>query len=107
MYWYDEILTYADSVKNRLVQKYDGWVGFYNRSKIKSYNDFKNGEIMDIERPIMYKNGGDFIEMYPDRSLYSFVPKFNKHRKRVEKNWEYCITYPSSSTTDGFDSIIN
>ena len=107
VYRYDDILTYADSVKNRLVQKYDGWVGFYNRSKIKSYNDFKKGEIMDIERPIMYKNGGDFIEMYPDRSLYSFVPKFNKHRKRVEKNWEYCITYPSSSATDGFDSIIN
>ncbi len=107
VYRYDDILTYADSVKNRLVQKYDGWVGFYNRSKIKSYNDFKNGEIMDIERPIMYKNGGDFIEMYPDRSLYSFVPKFNKSRKRVEKNWEYCITYPSSSTTDGFESIIN
>ena len=107
VYRYDDILTYADSVKNRLVQKYDGWVGFYNRSKIKSYNNFEKGEIMDIERPIMYKNGGDFIEMYPDRSLYSFVPKFNKHRKRVEKNWEYCITYPSSSTTDGFDSIIN
>ena len=107
VYRYDDILTYADSVKNRLVQKYDGWVGFYNRSKIKSYNDFKKGEIMDIERPIMYKNGGDFIEMYPDRSLYSFVPKFNKSRKRVEKNWEYCITYPSSSTTDGFESIIN
>lgn len=107
VYRYDDILTYADSVKNRLVQKYDGWVGFYNRSKIKSYSDFKKDKIMDIERPIMYKNGGDFIEMYPDRSLYSFVPKFNKHRKRVEKNWEYCITYPSSSTTDGFDSIIN
>lgn len=107
VYRYDDILTYADSVKNRLVQKYDGWVGFYNRSKIKSYNNFEKGEIMDIERPIMYKNGGDFIEMYPDRSLYSFVPKFNKYRKRVEKNWEYCITYPSSSTTDGFDSIIN
>lgn len=107
VYRYDDILTYADSVKNRLVQKYDGWVGFYNRSKIKSYSNFEKDEIMDIDRPIMYKNGGDFIEMYPDRSLYSFVPKFNKHRKRVEKNWEYCITYPSSSTTDGFDSIIN
>lgn len=107
VYRYDDILTYADSVKNRLVQKYDGWVGFYNRSKIKSYSNFEKDEIMDIERPIMYKNGGDFIEMYPDRSLYSFVPKFNKSRKRVEKNWEYCITYPSSSTTDGFESIIN
>lgn len=107
VYRYDDILSFADSVKNRLIQRYDGWVGFYNRSKIKSYDDFKNDVVMDIERPIMYKNGGDFIEMYPDRSLYSFVPKFNKYRQRVEKNWEYCITYPSSSTTDGFEVIIS
>ena len=25
----------------------------------------------------------------------------------MEKNWNYCITYPSSSTTEGFDDIIN
>lgn len=62
---------------------------------------------MDIERPIMYKNGGDFVDMYPDRSLYSFVPKFNSKRKRIEKNWDYYITYPSSSTTDGFDEFID
>ena len=107
IYRYDDILQFDESISNRLIKKYDGWVGFYNRSKIKSYSDFENGDIMDIERPIMYKNGGDFIEMYPDRSLYSFVPKFNKYRNRIEKNWEYCITYPSSSTTEGFESIIN
>lgn len=107
IYRYDDILQFDESISNRLIKKYDGWVGFYNRSKIKSYSNFENGDIMDIERPIMYKNGGDFIEMYPDRSLYSFVPKFNKYRNRIEKNWEYCITYPSSSTTEGFESIIN
>ena len=107
IYRYDDILQFDESISNRLIKKYDGWVGFYNRSKIKSYSDFENGDIMDIERPIMYKNGGDFIEMYPDRSLYSFVPKFNEYRNRIEKNWEYCITYPSSSTTEGFESIIN
>lgn len=107
IYRYDDILQFDESISNRLIKKYDGWVGFYNRSKIKSYSDFENGDIMDIDRPIMYKNGGDFIEMYPDRSLYSFVPKFNKYRNRIEKNWEYCITYPSSSTTEGFESIIN
>ena len=107
IYRYDDILQFDESISNRLIKKYDGWVGFYNRSKIKSYSNFENGDIMDIERPIMYKNGGDFIEMYPDRSLCSFVPKFNKYRNRIEKNWEYCITYPSSSTTEGFESIIN
>ena len=107
IYRYDDILQFDESISNRLIKKYDGWVGFYNRSKIKSYSNFENGDIMDIDRPIMYKNGGDFIEMYPDRSLYSFVPKFNKYRNRIEKNWEYCITYPSSSTTEGFESIIN
>lgn len=107
IYRYDDILQFDESISDRLIKKYDGWVGFYNRSKIKSYSNFENGDIMDIERPIMYKNGGDFIEMYPDRSLYSFVPKFNKYRNRIEKNWEYCITYPSSSTTEGFESIIN
>ena len=107
IYRYDDILQFDESISNRLIKKYDGWVGFYNRSKIKSYSNFENGDIMDIERPIMYKNGGDFIEMYPDRSLYSFVPKFNKYRNRIEKNWEYCITYPSSSTTEGFESIVN
>ena len=43
---------------------------------------------------------GEFIDMYPDRSLYSFVPKYNKHRDRQENNWDYCLTYPYTSVTD-------
>lgn len=73
IYRYDDILQFDESISNRLIKKYDGWVGFYNRSKIKSYSNFENGDIMDIERPIMYKNGGDFIEMYPDRDRKSVV----------------------------------
>ena len=107
IYRVDDILSFDEAKKTRLIKKYNGWIGFNNRSKIKSYSDFKNGDIMDIERPIMYKNGGDFVDMYPDRSLYSFVPKFNSKRKRIEKNWDYYITYPSSSTTDGFDEFID
>ena len=105
-YFYDDILTFDDSVRQRLVEKYNGWLGFLNKSKIKSYSDFMNGEDMKMERPIMYMNGGDFVDMYPGRDLYSFVPKYNKYRNRMEKNWNYCITYPSSSTTEGFDDII-
>ena len=107
IYRVDDILSFDEAKKTRLIKKYNGWIGFNNRSKIKSYSDFKNGDIMDIERPIMYKNGGDFVDMYPDRSLYSFVPKFNSKRKRIEKNWDYYLTYPSSSTTEGFDEFID
>lgn len=107
VYRFDDILSYSDALKTKLVKRYDGWVGFYNRSKIKTYADFSKNNAMDIERPIMYMNGGDFVDMYPTRDLYSFVPKYNKFRKRVEKNWDYCITYPSSSTTKGFENLIN
>lgn len=106
LYEYDDVLTFNDTIEDKLTNKYDGWYGFVNSAKIKSYSDFEANEEMGIERPIMYKNGGDFIDMYPSRDLYSFVPKWNKFRDRIEKNWNYCITYPSSSTTDGFDDII-
>lgn len=104
-YLYDDILTFKNSIKERLISTYNGWVGFYNKSKIKSYENFSESDDLHIERPIMYLNGGDFVDMYPGRDLYSFVPKFNHFRQRIEKNWNYCITYPSSSTTEGFDDI--
>lgn len=105
MYEIDDILTFDDCVKERLIKKYNGWVGFENKSKIKSYKTpFVSGASLEIERPLMNYNGGDFIDMYPDRSLYSFVPKYNSYRKRIEKNWNYCITYPSSSYTPSNDS---
>lgn len=107
LYEYDDILSFQSTVDQRLLVKHDGWVGFKNTSKIKTYLDFTNGEELEIERPMMNMNAGDFVDMYPSRDLYSFVPKYNKYQKRLEKNWEYCITYPASSTTDGFEDIIN
>jgi len=113
LYQYDDIYSFDECVKNRLIKKYNGWLGFENKSKIKSYLNFTTGkdEEMPIERPIMYANGGDFVDMYPSRDLYSFLPKYNNFRKRVEKNWNYCVTYPSSSytpsvSTDPFGDII-
>ena len=113
VYEYDDILPFGESVKQRLVKGFDGWVGFENRPKIKSYEvpsveyTASTREVeMKIERPIMYMNGGDFVDMYPDRKLYSFVPIYNDYRNRFEKNWNYCLTYPSSSTTEGFEDII-
>lgn len=103
LYEYDDIDSFEECYKTKLIKKYNGWLGFYNRSKIKSYKDFQKakevGDELKIERPIMNVNGGDFVDMYPSRDLYSFIPKFNPYRNRIEKNWNYCITYPSSSYT--------
>ena len=43
---------------------------------------------------------GEFIDMYPDRSLFSFLPKYNKYLNRYEYNWDYCITYPYKNYYD-------
>ena len=105
LYEIDDILTFKETINERLIKEYNGWVGFNNRSKMKSYNhSFISGNSLEIEKPLMYYSGGDFIDMCPDRSLYSFVPKYNKYRHRIEKNWNYCITYPSSSYTPSNDS---
>ena len=107
-YLYDDLLTFNESIKQRLIEKHNGWLGFLNKSKIKSYVKFNEDDPQDMkmERPIMYMSGGDYVDMYPGRDLYSFVPKFNEYRNRMERNWNYCLTYPSSSTTEGFDDII-
>lgn len=111
LYEYDDIYTFNDCIDHKLIEKYNGWVGFNNVSKIKSYLNFQDSEEMEIERPLMYLNGGDFVDMYPGRNLYSFLPIYNTYRKRIEKNWNYCVTYPSSSYTpsssaDPFSDII-
>ena len=111
VYTADDIDSYRDTIEKKRIDKYNGWIGFYNRSKIKSYDVFTATEEsgtteLPVDKPIMYRNGGDFIEMYPDHELYSFVPKYNQYKNRFEKNWNYCVTYPSSSTTYGFEDII-
>ena len=104
LYEYDDIDIFNEAIKNKLVKKYNGWLGFENKSKIKSYYNFQASDELEIERPIMYMNGGDFVDMYPGRDLYSFLPKYNRFRHRIEKNWNYCITYPSSSYTPSDES---
>ena len=45
----------------------------------------------------------EFIDMYPGRDLYSFTPKYNAYRNRLEKNWNYCLTYPSRNVIKNGD----
>ena len=102
VYEYDDIYSYKDALENRMILKYNGWLGFVNRPKLETFETYKNGDIkpLEISMPILYKNAGDFIDMYPERDLFLFNPLYNSFKNRVEKNWNYCITYPSSSTTE-------
>lgn len=91
LYGHDNCLPFKQSYLNRIKEK-DGWIGFYNPSNI----NIENSENRDVLINAMLSNRKpcEFIDMYPDRTLYSFIPKYNEHRHRIEKNWDYCITYP-------------
>ena len=103
-----EILSFDTTIKERLKEK-NGWFGFYNPSTLEipvaKYKD-ENGKVDNeidiyINRLLNDRNACDFIEMFPDRSRFTFVPQKNKYRRnRLEKNWEYCLTYPYLSTQE-------
>ena len=97
IYLNEEILSFKEAVSERLIEE-NGWWGFKNIGKVLTY-DVDNGKVLDLNKVINSKKPCDFIDMYPSRDLYYFTPKYNPYRHRVEKNWNYCLTYPSSSTT--------
>lgn len=104
VYDYLNSSTFAESYTNNLTEE-NGWFGFSNKSKMPSYiidkNNLRVGNLL-INKVINDKNACDFIDMYPGRDLFSFTPLLNKHRKRYEQNWNYCVTYPSRSETEGY-----
>ena len=102
LYDRENLLSFDDAIDANLVER-NGWFGFTNPTTMKAYDRY--GKDMGINRLINSKGTCDFIDMYPGRDLYSFVPKYNKNRARFEKNWNYCLTYPSSSTTSGIEFI--
>ena len=75
----------------------NGWFGFYNTSTIVSKDI--NGNDMDISRAINNRGNCEFIDMYPDRTLFSLIPKYNEHKNRLEPNWDFELTYPFEHTT--------
>lgn len=98
VYQYDTILTMYDAFINRIKEK-DGWYGFNNSTNIAIPNVIIDDKEISINKVMNNNKACEFIDMYPDRSLYSFIPKVNKYRRRVEKNWDYCITYPYAKDT--------
>ena len=97
----DNTLTFFDSIDANLQNK-NGWLGFVNKSQIQSlYGTQHYGN----ERVLNNVPTNKFVDMFPDRSRFEFLPHYNKYRNRYEKNWEYCLTYPSESTSHNIPFI--
>ena len=102
LYNAENIKSFKQSVTDNLIEE-NGWFGFKNVGRMVTYDE--NGNAMDVSKVLNNKKGCDFIDMYPERDLYSFIPKYNSYKKRIEKNWNYCLTYPSKNITSGIDFL--
>ena len=111
MYQLDTIKSMNTAFYDEL-RTVDGWFGFYNAGNI----NIPNAKIMDIEtgdekeislnRILNNETPCGFIDLYPDRSLYSFIPKVNRYKKRLERNWDCTIAYPYKSDYDMFNRVM-
>lgn len=108
MYQYDTILSMYNAFIERLKEK-DGWYGFNNSTNIAIPNVIigsgDDEKEVSINKVMNNNKACEFIDMYPDRSLYSFIPKVNKYKRRIEKNWDYCITYPYAKDIEKLNEI--
>lgn len=95
VYTFDNARTFQKSISDNLIET-DGWVGFINPVGINTANYNK----ISINKCMNDRAGGEQIDMYPGRELYSFIPIVNNYRRRLEKNWDYCITYPCEKYTN-------
>ena len=103
LYQYDTIMSMPTAFMDNCIEK-DGWWGFTNPNTIEIPNN-SSGNSISINRMLANNKACEFIDLYPDRSLFSFVPKFNKYRRRIEKNWDYCITYPYKIDKEKIDEV--
>lgn len=96
LYMYDTIYSFTEAYKNGIIRK-DGWLGFNNPTTfhIPVSGDTTNGYY--VNKCINNKEGCEFIQMAPEKDLFYFTPKKNPHRKRLEYNWDYFLTYPAVS----------
>lgn len=103
-YTKSNIMTFDESLRNNLINN-NGWIGFYNKGLMISKSGTTENLINGVENVINNETRNKFIDLFPGRDRYSFLPHYNKYRKRYEKNWEYCLTYPCDSITDNIPFI--
>ena len=98
LYNHSNLTTFQNAFMTKLKEE-NGWFGFYNRTYANTPNHvvYANGENCEITINKILNNKGacEFIDMYPDRTLFSLLPKINeKYNNREEYNWDWRITYP-------------
>ncbi len=99
LYTTDTVYSYMTSINENLTED-NGWLGFVNKGNLNIPNYITSNKSVTINRVINNRDIGSFVDMYPDRSLFSILPKYNKYRERYENNWEFCLTYPSECFYD-------
>lgn len=108
VYTLDNIMPFKEAFEKKIVSR-DGWYGFINETSINIDNYFykNNGNFYGYKLNKILNNNKpcEQIDFYPDRSLFSFIPKINKFKMREEANWDYCLTYPSKSDYHLFNKI--
>lgn len=100
LYLRSDILSIDESINNNLTED-NGWWGFVNNTTINP-QELKNRRWnnIGIGKAINNKKSCEFIDMYPDRSLFSFAPKYNKYTNKNEHNWDVLLTYPYRNIYD-------
>lgn len=100
LYLHDDILPIEDSINQNLYED-NGWWGFTNNTSIDpKILEHRKWYSLDIGKAINNKKPCEFIDMYPDRTLFSFSPKFNKYTHENEYNWNVVLTYPYKNIYD-------
>lgn len=101
LYINDDIMGYLEAVDANLTEE-NGWFGFINASNVDAWVTDDNGEktTLGIGKYDNSKLRCEFIDMYPDRTLFSFVPKYNQFRQHTENNWDILLTYPAEKNTE-------
>jgi hypothetical protein len=94
LYIADDIMSIDDSINQNLYED-NGWWGFTNNTAVDSKKlEHRKWYSLDISKAINNHKACEFIDMYPDRSLFSFAPKFNEYTHQNEYNWNVVLTYP-------------
>lgn len=95
LYTSDDVLSFEDSVNANLTDE-NGWFGFINASNLRTA-DTNDENYSNICRVLNDRKACEFIDMYPDRTLFSFSPKYNAEQQRLENNWDVFLTYAFES----------
>lgn len=97
-YTRENTYSFLDSINVNLKED-GGWLGFLNKPQML-VNGLSGENYYGTDRVLNNQFANRFIDLFPGRDRYSLLPHYNESKNRYEKNWECCLTYPYSSTTE-------